>query len=149
MTFIEFEKEKGELDEEIDGLMYERTTYKDELKNYMQELNNDVGKIIQLMSNITENIDTNGTIVKLICNDIKNLDNTRINITITISSLTKLIILITGKEKLESFEKEKQYKEPENAIAVSNNIMEYFKEYHHVTQVNSLYQKKDTLCNSL
>ena len=48
MTFIEFEKEKGELDEEIDGLMYERTTYKDELKNYMQELNNDVGKIIQL-----------------------------------------------------------------------------------------------------
>ena len=127
MTFIEFEKEKGELDEEIDGLMYERTTYKDELKNYMQELNNDVGKIIQL----------------------KNLDNTRINITITISSLTKLIILITGKEKLESFEKEKQYKEPENAIAVSNNIMEYFKEYHHVTQVNSLYQKKDTLCNSL
>ena len=28
--------------------MYERTTYKDELKNYMQELNNDVGKIIQL-----------------------------------------------------------------------------------------------------
>ena len=101
------------------------------------------------MSNITENIDTNGTIVKLICNDIKNLDNTRINITITISSLTKLIILITGKEKLESFEKEKQYKEPENAIAVSNDIMEYFKEYHHVTQVNSLYQKKDTLCNSL
>ena len=48
MSFIEFEKEKGELDEEIDGLMYERTTYKDELKNYMQELNNDVGKIIQL-----------------------------------------------------------------------------------------------------
>ena len=27
--------------------------------------------------------------------------------------------------------------------------MEYFKEYRHVTQVNSLYQKKDALCNSL
>ena len=144
-----FEKEIGELDEEIDGLMCERATYNDELKNYMQELNNDVGKIIQLISNIKENTDTNETTVKLICNDIKNLDNARNNITITISSLTKLIMLITGIEKLESFVKEKQYKEAANAIAASNDIMEYFKEYRHVTQVNSLYQKKDTLCNSL
>ena len=144
-----FEKEIGELDEEIDGLMCERATYNDELKNYMQELNNDVGKIIQLISNIKQNTDTNETTVKLICNDIKNLDNARNNITITISSLTKLIMLITGIEKLETFVKEKQYKEAANAIAASNDIMEYFKEYRHVTQVNSLYQKKDSLCNSL
>jgi len=149
-TLIEkFEKEIGELDEEIDGLMCERATYNDELKNYMQELNNDVGKIIQLISNIKQNTDTNETTVKLICNDIKNLDNARNNITVTISSLTKLIMLITGIEKLESFVKEKQYKEAANAIAASNDIMEYFKEYRHVTQVNSLYQKKDALCNSL
>ena len=144
-----FEKEIGELDEEIDTLMCERATYNDELKNYMQELNNDVGKIIQLISNIKQNTDTNETTVKLICNDIKNLDNARNNITVTISSLTKLIMLITGIEKLESFVKEKQYKEAANAIAASNDIMEYFKEYRHVTQVNSLYQKKDALCNSL
>ena len=56
-----FEKEIGELDEEIDGLMCERATYNDELKNYMKELNNDVGKIIQLISNIKQNTDTNGT----------------------------------------------------------------------------------------
>ena len=145
----QFEKEIGELDEEIDGLMCERATYNDELKNYMQELNNDVGKIIQLISNIKENTDTNETTVKLICNDIKNLDNARNNITITISSLTKLIMLITGIEKLESFVKDKQYKEAANAIAASNDIMEYFKEYRHVTLVNSLYQKKDALCTSL
>jgi hypothetical protein len=144
-----FEKEIVELYEEIDGLMCERATYNDELKNYMQELNNDVGKIIQLISNIKQNTDTNETTVKLICNDIKNLDNARNNITVTISSLTKLIMLITGIEKLESFVKEKQYKEAANAIAASNDIMEYFKEYRHVTQVNSLYQKKDALCNSL
>ena len=58
-------------------------------------------------------------------------------------------MLITGIEKLESFVKDKQYKEAANAIAASNDIMEYFKEYRHVTQVNSLYQKKDSLCNSL
>ena len=92
-TLIEkFEKEIGELDEEIDGLMCERATYNDELKNYMQELNNDVGKIIQLISNIKQNTDTNETTVKLICNDIKNLDSARNNITVTISSLTKLIM---------------------------------------------------------
>ena len=144
-----FEKEIGDLDEEIDGLMCERAAYNDELKNYMQELNNDVSKIIQLISSIKQSTDTNEKTVKLICDDIKNLDNARNNITITISSLTKLIMLITGIEKLESFVKEKKYKEAANAIAASNDIMEYFKEYRHVTQVNSLYQKKDSLCNSL
>jgi archaellum component FlaC len=72
--------------------MRERATYNDELKNYMQELNNDVGKIIQLISNIKQNTDTNETTVKLICNDIKNLYSTRNNIAVTISSLTKLIM---------------------------------------------------------
>ena len=49
---------------------------------------------------------------------------------------------MTGIENLESFVKEKQYNEATNAIAASNDIKEYFKEYRHVTQVNSLYQKK-------
>ena len=56
---------------------------------------------------------------------------------------------MTGIENLESLVKEKLYNEETNAIAASNDIMEYFKEYRHVTQVNSLYQKKDALCNSL
>ena len=72
--------------------MCERTTYNDELKNYMQDLNNDVGKIIQLTSNIKQNTVTNETTVKLICNDIKNLDNAGNNIAVTISSLTKLLM---------------------------------------------------------
>ena len=56
---------------------------------------------------------------------------------------------MTGIENLESLVKEKLYNEETNAIAASNDIMEYFKEYRHVTPVNSLYQKKDALCNSL
>jgi hypothetical protein len=51
-------------------------------------------------------------------------------------------MLITGIEKLESFVKEKKYKDAANAIDASNDIMEYFKEYRHITQFNSLYQKK-------
>ena len=145
----DFDRQIGELDEEIDGLMCERATYNEELKNYMNELNNDVGKIIELINTIKQKTDTNETTVKLICNDIKNLDNARNNITTTISSLTKLIMLITGIEKLETFVKEKLYKEAANAIAASNDIMDYFKDYKHVTQVNNLYQKKDALCGQL
>ena len=72
--------------------MCERVTYNDELKNYMQELNNYVGKIIPLISNIKQNTDTNETTVKLICNYIKNLDNARNNITVRMSSITQEII---------------------------------------------------------
>lgn len=145
----DFENQIAELDEEIDGLMCERAKYNEEMKTYMSELNNDVSKIISLINSIKANTDTNETTVKMICNDIKNLDNARNNITTTISSLTKLIMLITGIEKLDLFVQEKQFKEAANAIAASNDIMEYFKEYRHVTQVNALYQKKDTLCSKL
>ena len=145
----DFEKQISELDEEIDNLMYEKAIYNDQMKQYMTELNNDVGKIIELISKIKTNSDINETTVKMICNDIKNLDNARNNITTTISSLTKLIILITGIEKLEFFVKSKSFKEAANAIAASNDILEYFKEYKHVTQVSQLYSKKDHLCTVL
>jgi hypothetical protein len=59
------------------------------MKNYMNQLNNDVSKIIELVNTIKTNTDTNETTVKMICDDIKNLDNARNNITTTISSLTK------------------------------------------------------------
>jgi chromosome segregation ATPase len=89
-TLIEdFEKQIAELDEEIDNLMCERAKYNDEMKSYMNQLNNDVAKIIELVNTIKTNTETNETTVKMICNDIKNLDNARNNITTTISSLTK------------------------------------------------------------
>jgi hypothetical protein len=145
----DFEKQISELDEEIDDLMCERAVYNEEMKNYMTELNNDVGKIIELVARIKTDSDINETTVKMICNDIKNLDNARNNITTTISSLTKLIILITGIEKLEAFVKAKSFKEAANAIAASNDILEYFKDYKHVTQVSQLYSRKEHLCTVL
>jgi predicted nucleic acid-binding Zn-ribbon protein len=85
----DFEKQIADLDEEIDNLMCERAKYNDEMKAYMNQLNNDVAKIIELVHTIKNNTETNETTVKMICNDIKNLDNARNNITTTISSLTK------------------------------------------------------------
>jgi len=77
------------IDEEIGTLVSERASYNDEMKMYMSELNNDVNKIIELINNIKFTSDTNESTVKMICNDIKNLDNAKNNITTTISSLKK------------------------------------------------------------
>ncbi len=85
----DLERQISEKDEEIDNLMCERAMYNDELKLFMSELNDDVIDIIKSVKDIKSNSDINETTVKMICNDIKNLDNARNNITITISSLTK------------------------------------------------------------
>ena len=58
-------------------------------------------------------------------------------------------MLITGIEKLESFVKNKEYKEAANAIEASNDILEFFKEYKHIKQISDLCAKKDNLCSSL
>jgi len=57
--------------------------------------------------------------------------------------------LITGLENLEHFVKNKLFKEAANAIAASNDILEHFVEYKHVTQINQLFLKKDSLCSNL
>lgn len=85
----DLEKQISEKDEEIDNLMCERATYNDELKLFMSQLNDDVIEIIKSVKDIKSNSDINETTVKMICNDIKNLDNARNNITLSISSLTK------------------------------------------------------------
>lgn len=144
-----WEKQLSELDEELDVLMCERAKYSEEMKSYMAELNNDVQRIVDLIGSIKKNADINETTVKMICNDIKSLDNARNNLTITISSLTKLIILITGIENLEKSVKAKNYKDAANEIAASNDILNYFEEYRHITQIYLLYQKKENLCSSL
>jgi hypothetical protein len=58
-------------------------------------------------------------------------------------------MLITGIETLESLVKEKNFKGAANAISASNDILEYFVEYKHVTQVSQLYSKKEQLCSIL
>lgn len=145
----EWEKEYAEIDEELDNLMLERAKYSVEMKNHMSELNNDVNKIVSLINSIKKSADINETTVKAICNDIKNLDNARNNITTTISSLTKLIILITGIESLEKSVKSKDYKEAANQIEACNDILKYFQEYKHITQIHQLHTKKENLCASL
>lgn len=145
----EWEKEYSEIDEELDNIMIERAKYSEEMKHHMSELNNDVNKIVSLINSIKKSADINETTVKSICNDIKNLDNARNNITTTISSLTKLIILITGIESLEKSVKAKDYKDAANQIEACNDILKYFQEYKHITQIHQLQTKKENLCASL
>ena len=90
--FIEdLENSLFNLDEEIDNLVCERASYNDEMKTYMNELNDDMSKIIELISNIKNNADISETTVKMICTDIKSLDNARNNIQTTVSSLKKYL----------------------------------------------------------
>ena len=145
----QWEKEFYEIDEELDSLMIERTKYSEEMKTHMGELNEDVKKIVDLINSIKKSADINETTVKSICNDIKNLDNARNNITTTISSLTKLQLLIKGIENLEISVKSKDYKDASNQIEACNAILEYFEEYKHITQINQLQIKKENLCSSL
>jgi hypothetical protein len=90
--FIEdLENNLFNLDEEIDNLVCERANYNEEMKTYMNELNDDMAKIIELINNIKNNADISETTVKMICTDIKSLDNARNNIQTTVSSLKKYL----------------------------------------------------------
>lgn len=145
----DWEKEISQVDDNLDSLIAERARYSDEIKLHMNELNNDVSLIINLINDIKKSADINESTVKAICNDIKSLDNAKNNLTTTISSLTKLLMLINGIESLEKSVKSKNFKEAAYQIEACNDIFNFFIEYKNVTQINQLQVKKDNLCSSL
>lgn len=145
----QWENEYNKLDEELDSLMMERAKYNGEMKNHMNELNSEVASLVSLVGNVKKNTDVNETTVKSICNDIKSLDNARQNITTTINSLTKLVVLNNAVESLEISVKNKNYSEASNQIEACNDLLKIFEEYQSISQINQLSIKKEQLCSAL
>ncbi len=70
--------------------------------------------------------------VKSICSEIRSLDFAKKNITFTITSIKRMIMLITGIEQLRGYCIEKRYKEAANLIENTEELCLYFKEYREI-----------------
>ena len=84
-----------------------------------------------------------------ICSEIRSLDYAKTNIQFTITSLKRLIMLITGIEQLREFCINKQYKEAANLIEATEELCNYFKDYLSIKQISDLKKEREHLCTEL
>ena len=92
------------------------------------------------ISNVKEKADKSEEMVKSICSEIRSLDIAKKNITFTITSLKRMIMLsnfdklkinciVTGIEQLRDFCIKKKYREASHLIEATDELCTYFKEY--------------------
>ena len=85
--------------------------------------------------------------VQSISTEIRNLDVAKKNIVFSITSLKRMLMLITGIEQLREFCRKKQYKEAANMIEATNELVLYFKDYQDIPEIKDLRSERDHLCN--
>ena len=71
--------------------------------------------------------------VKMGCTEIRKLDTAKRNITFSITSLKRLIMLIQGIEQFSLACMDKRYQEAAHLIEATDELLLYFKDYMHST----------------
>ena len=90
------------------------------------------------------------TIVRQGCSEIKRLDTAKKNITFSITSLKRLIMLIQAIEQFSLACMEKRYKEAAHLIEATDELLEYFKDYTQTTpEIKQLKEERDRLTKEL
>lgn len=69
--------------------------------------------------------------------DIKQLDNTKKNLTLSMTALKRLQMLTTAYEQLRALIKTKQYRECAQLLQAVIQLMAYFKSYRSIDQIAS------------
>jgi len=141
----EMQSEIGNLDEEIKACIREQAYESESAREQLRTINEESADLIERISSVKEKAHVSEEMVKSICSEIRSLDFAKKNITFTITSLKRLIMLITGIEQLRGFCIGKQYKEAANLISATEELVDYFKDYGQVTQIKDLKKEREHL----
>nr|CEL64751.1 TPA: Vps53 family, N-terminal protein [Neospora caninum Liverpool] len=101
----------------------------------------------QLMQSRAE---ASGRKVEKICADLQRLAQAKKNLTLSISTLKKLVMVVAALGKLRVAGKTRKYAEASQLLLAINNLVGAFEPYRdRVPRVNMLLSEKDLLCRSL
>jgi hypothetical protein len=107
-------------------------------------------QLIEKIGSVKETAADSESMVKVGCTEIRKLDTAKKNITFSITSLKRLIMLIQGIEQFSYACMDKRYQEAAHLIEATDELLEYFKDYRQNTpQIAQIKDERDRLCNEL
>ncbi len=104
----------------------------------IQEAKADLAELFQKVEGVRERaIRTEETITEMTA-DIKRLDNTRRNLTLSMTALKRLQMLTTAYEQLRALSSSRQYRECAHLLQAVIQLMAHFKSYRSIDQIAAL-----------
>ncbi|KIV90525.1 hypothetical protein PV10_07822 [Exophiala mesophila] len=129
---------QNDLDDEIDLLEEEQIQSNAECLRRMEASKSELSELFQRIESVRERaIQTERNITEMTA-DIKQLDNTKRNLTLSMTALKRLQMLTTAYEQLRALAKTRQYRECAQLLQAVIQLMAHFKSYRSIDQIATL-----------
>lgn len=127
-----------ELDKDIAVLVQQQSTSDAESVKRIREAKADLAELFEKVEGVRERaIRTEETITEMTA-DIKRLDNTKRNLTLSMTALKRLQMLTTAYEQLREVTSSRQYRECAQLLQAVIQLMAHFKSYRSIDQIATL-----------
>lgn len=127
-----------ELDKDIAVLIQQQSTSDAESVKRIREAKADLAELFKKVEGVRERaIRTEETITEMTA-DIKRLDNTKRNLTLSMTALKRLQMLTTAYEQLREVTSSRQYRECAQLLQAVIQLMAHFKSYRSIDQIATL-----------
>ncbi|RMZ81211.1 hypothetical protein DV737_g2628, partial [Chaetothyriales sp. CBS 132003] len=129
---------QDDLDDEIDGLEAENARSHAECLQRMEASKAELAELFDKIDGIRERALRTEHNISEMTADIKQLDNTKKNLTLSMTALKRLQMLTTAYEQLRALVRTKQYSECAQLLQAVIQLMAHFKSYRSIDQIAAL-----------
>ncbi|KIX99045.1 uncharacterized protein Z520_05506 [Fonsecaea multimorphosa CBS 102226] len=137
-TFEILQAYQDDLDDEIEALEDEQIQSNAECLRRMEASKAELAELFQRIESVRERaLRTEQNITEMTA-DIKQLDNTKKNLTLSMTALKRLQMLTTAYEQLRAMSKTRQYRECAQLLQAVIQLMAHFKSYRSIDQIATL-----------
>lgn len=142
-------KQQQQTDEEIRHAIRRQAAFGRRTRGDLDEAKKAVRELFERIQGIKSKAEQSEVLVRDVCRDIKSLDIAKRNLTHTITSLKRLVMLVTALEQLRTLAADRQYKEASNLLQAIENLAVHFQELAHVPKVADLLERKEAILSDL
>ena len=129
---------RHELDDEIADLIAQQSLSNDDSVQRIQAARDDLSELFKKIEDVRGRaLQTEQAITEMTA-DIKRLDNTKKNLTLSMTALKRLQMLTTAYEQLRALSKTRQYRECAQLLQAVIQLMAHFKSYRSIDQIATL-----------
>ena len=138
-----------ELDRDIADLVSLQSSSNAESLNRIQAAKSDLAELFQKIEGIRERAMQTEQAITEMTADIKRLDNTKRNLTLSMTALKRLQMLTTAYEQLRGLSSSRQYRECAQLLQAVIQLMAHFKSYRSIDQIATLSRNVSDLQREL
>jgi vacuolar protein sorting-associated protein 53 len=148
-TSIALQSYQNELDHDIATLVSQQSSSDVESVRRIQNAKSDLAELFRKVEGVRERaVQTEETITEMTA-DIKRLDNTKKNLTLSMTALKRLQMLTTAYDQLRGLSSSRQYRECAQLLQAVIQLMAHFKSYRSIDQIATLSRNVSDLQREL